>query len=284
MKKVFFLGLLLSATLSALAQTVTVGSHKISRITFSGDQVNVTYCDGTAAASYDMASLLIRVPETVGETGAATLKSEYDYVRIAYTPQSGWNTLCQPFELTATQMDALVGSGWKAYRFSGYGADGALKFETTTTIEAGVPYLVYVAEARTGEAPVLEDMKMGARTPQQVAQTDASQQSALFVGTYQPMTGSELSERQAFGVTPDGEIRLAGTQSSLQGLRAYFVLPEGRQSALLSVDGDMVTAINTIQRETRSGNDDCYDLQGRRVQRPTKGLYIVNGKKRVVTR
>ena len=42
------------------------------------------------------------------------------------------------------------------------------------------------------------------------------------------------------------------------------------------------TAISTIEKMRNVENETFYDLQGRRVAQPTKGLYIVNGKKVVI--
>jgi beta-galactosidase len=39
------------------------------------------------------------------------------------------------------------------------------------------------------------------------------------------------------------------------------------------------TAIEEVKVEDGKANTEIYDLQGRRVTNPTKGLYIINGKK-----
>ena len=43
-----------------------------------------------------------------------------------------------------------------------------------------------------------------------------------------------------------------------------------------------VTGIEQITTSTTDGAKVIYDLQGRRVQAPSKGLYIVNGKKMII--
>ena len=56
--------------------------------------------------------------------------------------------------------------------------------------------------------------------------------------------------------------------------RLYFY---GKMSA------DVVTAIREIGSGTnRQTKNEVFDLQGRKVMNPTKGLYIVNGKKVLV--
>jgi hypothetical protein len=42
---------------------------------------------------------------------------------------------------------------------------------------------------------------------------------------------------------------------------------------------DETTGINNVNV---NHNDNCYDLQGRRVAQPKKGLYIQNGKKLII--
>jgi hypothetical protein len=41
---------------------------------------------------------------------------------------------------------------------------------------------------------------------------------------------------------------------------------------------DNTTGLSSVTVGTRTAADVCYDLQGRRVSRPGKGLYIINGK------
>lgn len=45
---------------------------------------------------------------------------------------------------------------------------------------------------------------------------------------------------------------------------------------------DETTGVNTLNVERKTMNGDYYDLQGRKVAQPTKGLYIVNGKKLII--
>ena len=45
---------------------------------------------------------------------------------------------------------------------------------------------------------------------------------------------------------------------------------------------DETTGVNTLNVERKTMNGDYYDMQGRKVAQPAKGLYIVNGKKVVI--
>ena len=69
--------------------------------------------------------------------------------------------------------------------------------------------------------------------------------------------------------------------TNIQGFRAYLPVAPGVQLAgMRFYEGD-VTRIEGVE-EGQTHKVDVYDLSGRRVQRATKGLYIVNGKKVLV--
>jgi len=61
--------------------------------------------------------------------------------------------------------------------------------------------------------------------------------------------------------------------------RAYLQVPASlaRSSFSISFDGGATTVIKSVDASLQHGQ--VYDLQGRRVARPAKGLYIVDGKK-----
>ena len=64
--------------------------------------------------------------------------------------------------------------------------------------------------------------------------------------------------------------------------RAYLQVPASlaRSSFSISFDGGATTAIKSVEASQQQGQ--VYDLQGRRVAQPLKGLYIVDGKKMVI--
>ena len=65
--------------------------------------------------------------------------------------------------------------------------------------------------------------------------------------------------------------------------KAYLMVPKANAAArsFISMFDDETTGIEKVQEfKSSTGQDNqIYDLQGRRVAQPTKGLYIVNGKK-----
>ena len=60
-----------------------------------------------------------------------------------------------------------------------------------------------------------------------------------------------------------------------------FLKVSGGQAPFFGFDGNGTTGINSVERGALSV-EGCYTLDGRRVEQPTKGLYIMNGKKVLV--
>ena len=82
--------------------------------------------------------------------------------------------------------------------------------------------------------------------------------------------------------------RTIANGKALGAFRAYFDIPSSkpaREFVLNFGDDESTTGIISIdngQWTIDNLADAIYDLQGRRVENPKKGLYIVNGKKVVV--
>ena len=64
--------------------------------------------------------------------------------------------------------------------------------------------------------------------------------------------------------------------------KAYLNTGSGSPSPSFIGIGDDTTGIDEVSSKTEEVRSDYFDLQGRRVAQPTKGLYIVNGKKVIV--
>ena len=175
-----------------------------------------------------------------------------------------------------------------------YSADGRLKFYTATIgtdgyvnlkkvtqdIKAGHPYVVELVTTNgmsedsqfmqiTSGAPELtadNELRGGFETVAKPTGTIYTLQAAWVDGNN--VSADKVAFRQYNGAT-------------IQGFRAYLPVPSTvRIAGMRIVDGD-VTRIEGVSAE-ESHKVDVYDLSGRRVQRATKGLYIINGKKVIV--
>ena len=64
--------------------------------------------------------------------------------------------------------------------------------------------------------------------------------------------------------------------------RVYVDAPAAAARDYLEFSFDETTALTLVNSEKRTVNSDIYNLAGQRVAQPTKGLYIVNGKKVII--
>ncbi len=68
MRKTIFTLCMAALSSPALAdnEQTTIDASKVSKITFDGDKVNITYNDGSAADAFDMAEIIISFSGTSG--------------------------------------------------------------------------------------------------------------------------------------------------------------------------------------------------------------------------
>ena len=197
---------------------------------------------------------------------------------------SYYNTICLPFDINIADSPL---AGAEVLEFSS--VDGTtLKFTAvSTTMEAGVPYLVKPTADVVNPTFTSVDVKAVAAAT--VTKANAEDKEFSFKGTYTTVTLNTDKTHQFLNTsTPQGfSYPSDAVHATMKGLRAYFVIPADVISASRSLEIDIdgiSTGINIVNGEGLkvNGSDVYYDLQGRRVLYPTKGLYIVNGKKVIV--
>lgn len=181
-----------------------------------------------------------------------------------------WNTFCVPFE-TEIAGTALEGATIKAI---GTVVGNVINLEDATKIEAGMPYLV-MPNTDDIVNPTFKSVTISVTTPV-VKGNDVYK----FVGTYSPKTIEETEFGTIWGVTAEGKLAKINANTTMKGLRAYFVFPTNA-AAKLNFDGE-TTGINSIETEA-TVNGKVYNLNGQYVGNSLnglkKGIYVVNGKK-----
>lgn len=85
---------------------------------------------------------------------------------------------------------------------------------------------------------------------------------------------------------PIGFYKVRKGVTTVPGNKAFLVLTDAEAQAkgfILTFEDGSTTGIETVETSKGSIEDGVYyDLQGRRVENPTRGIYIVNGKKVVI--
>jgi hypothetical protein len=203
-----------------------------------------------------------------------------------------WSTICLPFAMTAEQVTSAFGAGTEIKDFTSWSSKEddetgdivsiTIGFTPVTTMAANHPYLIKVANAITYEDGfTIENVNIAPEaTPNK--QIGKGKKRGTFYGNY--VANSEVPENDLF--VSNNKFYYSNGSTKMKAFRGYFdlydylsILDEG--DARISMVDDDVTGINTVHGA--NGNaDGTYDLQGRKVENPKKGLYINNGKKVVI--
>lgn len=158
MFKNFFLSLLFTlATIPMMAddgETVTIGGNAVGKsatvITFDGDNLTLTYSDGTQqTASMDQVNISFNpiavLSDVTGFDNLQTIKTFGDKtvsVKVSRPMlKDQWALLCLPFDMNANIINTVFGSGSKVAQLSGV-SEGIARFTTCAEMETGIPYIV----------------------------------------------------------------------------------------------------------------------------------------------
>lgn len=195
----------------------------------------------------------------------------YPTVTITRTIKKGFNTLVLPFSMTQAEVEDVFGKDSKVYVVSSYDEDKKnISFDINDGINANKPCLLKATEASNGDY-TLENRTIVAGEP--VANGDKVSMTGTYKTIYVPVGNYIISGDMIYEVDSD--------EVTLRGTRAYITIDNanGARTLTMSFD-DTATGIATLKDgklEFETG--DIYDLSGRKVKNPTKGIYLMNGKK-----
>ena len=183
-----------------------------------------------------------------------------------------WETVCLPFALTAAQVAEVFGEGTKLAALTGSEGE-TLEFSTVTALEAGTPYLLLPTVAFTSKE--LEGVTLVAGEPTAVAEAGLA-----FTGVYEP---TKIDQGDLF-IAAGNKLKPSDGESAMKAFRAYFdVVGEGSGAKMFVVDEAAGGATGIVRADGSVETlDEVYTVSGVRVSKPTRGLYIINGKKTVI--
>ena len=197
------------------------------------------------------------------------IPSDFTAVKVAqkreYTADKN-STVCLPYALDETQASAL-GTFYEPTAI----ASGTVTMISVTKTKANVPYMLKAKGTKVSAEMVEVKKPTGA-----LAGTETR-----FVGTYSGTTLSHTDTKQYYCFTTDGTfIHVETDDVHVKPFRAYIALDSALGRSLDIDFGDGTTGIKNL----KVGVEDnvYYDLQGRRVLYPKKGIYIQNGKKVII--
>lgn len=248
------------------------GTNQESRATYNYIRVVTNdYSAGTTTVS-----------NTLDEVTVNSFNAQNDVdVQLKRTLSTAyWNSFCVPFTISADVIKEKFGEGTLVYTFGSMNGN-VMNFAPSDIIEAGKPYIVkptkeVVNPSFTGVNIVESDpVKLG--------------ENGFFMqGTYGAKTDLTTDGTNLFLGDGDKFYKPSGTTTAkMKGMRAFFIVPKGTNSAALraNIDG-ATTAIDELTTVVEQPTDNrIYNLQGQFVGTSFEGLhgvYVQNGKKVLV--
>ena len=232
-----------------------------------GEAVNVGHEGSGVEASglFEIADPSAETTITIAGTGSSVypVKVEFYTATIsAAITSEGWATFC-----TSAPLDFSSVTGLKAYIVTGYEGTAITTTQMTGTVPANTPLLL---EGATTDIPVVAS-----------SSTDVSA-NKLVAGPGKNVIAKSDKTRYVLSSNAGVAVfkKINEAEAFVPKDKAYLEFSEEVSAPMLSI-GSETTGIETIDNSQLT-IDNVYDLQGRRVAQPTKGLYIVNGKKVVI--
>ena len=193
----------------------------------------------------------------------------YDITLTRTLQKGGWNTFSVPFSIDTP-------SGWTVKELStasyNVGTNTlSLEFSDAASIVAGHAYMVKV-EADVVN-PTFNDVTISSSTTATIVKDVVE-----FVPSINP-TALTLNDKSYLFVSGGNKLTWASSGSSMKGFRAYFHIlnndiGNARFFSMGFGDDDQTTGIINLTPTLSEGEGAWYDLSGRRVQNPAKGIYI----------
>lgn len=220
--------------------------------------------------------------------GAEAKIKEYDQTAVhfnlkrSFVADDTWYTICLPFNVAKQQLIEVFGGEKVELRTFDHMEGTVMYFKHVYDLEAGIPYLI--KPNKNLDSLLFENVKIDmAAHPDLKVGADGY----FMQGTY-----------QATELNPDGTNLFLGDNNTffrpsvndhrMKGTRVYFIIPRKAVDQVLSYDTEtIVDGIVGVEVDSQSNNQKVYNINGVYVgsslQNLTPGVYIVDGKKVVVT-
>lgn len=176
---------------------------------------------------------------------------------------SGYSTIASAYALDCANLPA----GLEAYKASEITASAVKLEKVTEAVAAGTGLILKGTASTSYEIPVV------------ASGSDISATNKLQAA----VTAYDCAANEVY-ILQTGEFHLVTAASTVPAGKAYLLasnVPSPARALAFSFD-DEATGINVVNGAGAMVNGEVYNLQGQRVDAPTKGLYIVNGKKVII--
>ena len=290
-------GCFVYVTLSA-SDALTVGSNLTGNISEISLTVIPTAEYKAYGSSFEITIVEPADPWVTLDENSTTLPEASDgetEIKVKRTLKANQsNTICFPFAMTEAQVYEAFGEDVQVAEF--------IEYESTDDFAS---INVIFDEALLAEDGLMANYPYIIKTSKNITEfmvtsvIEPDEENALVEftngkgGTRKEVYGTFYGTLKAGGKVPanclflnGGDFWYSTGQSNIKAFRGYFdfvdvlaSLENVASNAKMVFRGE-TTGIKGVTVET--ANDDMYDLQGRRIVNPDKGVYIKNGKKVVI--
>ena len=170
---------------------------------------------------------------------------------------SGYASYCCEYPLDLDQLD---NNKVKAYIVTDVNGEDVTFTQLTGKIKGGVPFILYGTPNFECQLTYTE--------------SDVVPSGNMLVGTLAP---TYVTAGNIYGLS-GGQFKKINT-GVMKANKAYLATTSSAPALNIIFDENGATGIRSIDNGQLTIDNVYYDLSGRRIEKPTKGLYIVNGKK-----
>lgn len=240
----------------------------------------ITFPDGTTKTDFSLKVTTDGTPNTIkykgGKPGFVTIAStsgDFYIHKLKVTNYAAMPTIASSGISTFSSSNILdlssLPAGLTAYKVTTVTASAAALEEVTSAVAAGTGLILVGTAGETYSIP-------GADTGTDISSTNKLKATGS--------AGAAVAANEAY-IMNGGQFKLLTAAGTIPANKAYLLASEVPSARGFDLDLDFgggVTGISEIEGVKNQKDDIYYDLNGRRVLYPTKGLYIVNGKKVVM--
>ena len=186
----------------------------------------------------------------------------------------GLNTIVLPFATTKDELRVA-----QVLKFNGTeNVNGKVRllFSEVEELSPNTPYAVFVDADQT--LPVFEN-----KTVAEPNDLTAAGEEYSFVGTYSQFTNSNSPIVAGDYVAGNIDFEKANGGNGLKAYRAYMKkVGSSSDEVETSINGFVIDGIQLVETSENQTSESIYNLNGQKVSKALKGVYIINGKKVVV--
>lgn len=292
----------------ALAVDVSTGSSVVTTVTPNSEPNAVYIYSGSIPSGLD-GKIVVEKSGSTYTAGEITLTDgsgfyspvDFTATSVEFTFENdrwadgtnGWNTIMLPFDVTSVTANGTEINWFRSDEDTGkqfwlkeFTSDGAntVDFDHTDAMKANTPYIIALPGDQWGSK-----WDLSGKTIKFIGENTIVHKG----GTLSTVTGSNYrfigntvqdNTENIYTINAEGNSFVLNETGGCAPFRAFFK-PGTFDRSVTSLgigSGTNTTGLNEVRVQKEDVRGEYFDLQGRKVTNPTKGLYIVNGKKVIV--